>query len=81
LDLKDSNVLVTGGAGFIGSHLADGLSKLGCSIGVFDDMSKGRLENIRSLMIKRNVKLIRTDIRQYPTVKHAVKDDEYAELC
>lgn len=80
MDLEGSNVLVTGGTGFIGSHLADRLSKLGCSIVVFDDMSKGRLENIRSLMIERNVKLIRADIRQYPTVKHAVKDAEYDEL-
>jgi UDP-glucose 4-epimerase len=42
-------VLVTGGAGFIGSHLADHLIKCGHEVTVLDDLSTGRLENIRGL--------------------------------
>src|SRR3954447_5052000 len=40
--------LVTGGAGFIGSHLAAALVELGCGVVVFDDLSAGRVENLRS---------------------------------
>lgn len=40
------NCLVTGGAGFIGSHVADELIKLGCSVIILDDLSGGFRENI-----------------------------------
>jgi nucleoside-diphosphate-sugar epimerase len=42
--------LVTGGAGFIGSHLADSLVENGHSVHVLDDLSTGRLENIQHLV-------------------------------
>jgi nucleoside-diphosphate-sugar epimerase len=43
-----SRALVTGGAGFIGSHLAEALVSLGCSVIVFDDLSGGSRENLVS---------------------------------
>jgi UDP-glucose 4-epimerase len=43
-------VVVTGGAGFIGSHLADELAHRGCDVIILDDLSTGRLENIESLL-------------------------------
>jgi UDP-glucose 4-epimerase len=42
--------LITGGAGFIGSHLAEALIAKGHSVSVLDDLSTGRLENIAHLM-------------------------------
>src|SRR5215217_3999583 len=41
--------LITGGAGFIGSHLADGLLERGHHVHVLDDLSTGSIENIRHL--------------------------------
>lgn len=40
------NILVTGGAGFIGSHIVDLLVESGCRVAVVDDLSTGRFENI-----------------------------------
>ena len=40
------NVLITGGAGFIGSHLAEALLAHECKVCVLDDLSTGRLENL-----------------------------------
>jgi UDP-glucose 4-epimerase len=43
-------VLITGGAGFIGSHLAERLLEQGQQVAVLDDLSTGRLENIQHLL-------------------------------
>jgi len=45
-------VLITGGAGFVGSHLADALVERGCRVTVIDDLSTGRFENIQRLVEK-----------------------------
>ena len=44
--------LITGGAGFIGSHLADALLERGDDVAVIDDLSTGRMENIQHLKPK-----------------------------
>jgi len=41
--------LITGGAGFIGSHLSEALLSRGHKVSVVDDLSTGRLENIQHL--------------------------------
>lgn len=46
MDLKQKSVLVTGGAGFIGSHLTKRLLKKGCLVTVIDDLSEGKWENL-----------------------------------
>jgi len=46
----DMRALITGGAGFIGSHLAEELLRRGELVSVIDDLSTGRLENLANLM-------------------------------
>lgn len=48
-------VLITGGAGFVGSHLAEALVERGCRVTVIDDLSTGRFENIQRLVEKTAV--------------------------
>jgi len=65
---------VTGGAGFIGSHLVDRLLKDGFNITVLDDLSTGKLDNLASHKDKENFHFIRGDIRDSDLVKRALKD-------
>ena len=54
--------LVTGGAGFIGSHLCDGLAATGEEVPCLDNFYLGTKDNIRHLLSKPNFELIRHDI-------------------
>ena len=54
------NVLVTGGAGFIGSHLVDLLLKNGHDITVLDNLSTGRVENLAH--ISEDIKFVECDL-------------------
>lgn len=59
--LKYRNYLVTGGAGFIGSHLVEKLVSLGCRVRVLDDFSTGKEENLKDLADR--IEVIKGDIR------------------
>lgn len=48
-------VLVTGGAGFIGSHLVEGLVALGAQVTVLDNFTCGKIDNLRSVLHKINL--------------------------
>ncbi|WP_297548202.1 NAD-dependent epimerase/dehydratase family protein [Thermococcus sp.] len=69
-------VLVTGGAGFIGSHLVDKLMELGHSVRVLDDLSAGSLDNVRRWLEHERFEFIRGDMRNLEVVEKAVKDVE-----
>jgi len=62
-------VLITGGAGFIGSHIAEGLLAKGHNVHIFDNLSTGKIENLS--LIKDKVKLIQGDIRDLKAVTKA----------
>ena len=50
---KNKTVCVTGGAGFIGSHLIKELSGYDCKIIIIDNLSTGRLNNIKEFLKKK----------------------------
>ncbi len=56
------SVLVTGGAGFIGSHLVPRLLKLGYSVTVLDNLSAGKLENLSGVIDHPKLRFKRGDI-------------------
>lgn len=56
-------VLITGGAGFVGSHLADALLSRGDEVVIYDDFSTGRESNIAHIVGRDDVTVIRGDIR------------------
>ena len=51
---KKIKVIVTGAAGFIGSHLCDKLVKLGYEVHAIDNLSTGRVENLKHIKKKLN---------------------------
>lgn|ERR1035437_8696115 len=75
--IKNSKILVTGGAGFIGSNLCENLIKLGNQVVCLDNFSTGKIENIKLLKKNPNFKLITGDIRNLDDCKTALKGVEY----
>jgi len=74
----DSNFLITGGAGFIGSHLTEFLLSLGAKeIRILDNLKCGNLSNIS--MVNHNVKFYQTDIGRVsePELDEMMKDIDY----
>jgi len=66
-------VLVTGGAGFIGSHLCDGLLERGHEVVCLDNLWRGKKENIEQNLSNDKFTFIKGDIRDKKTVENAVQ--------
>lgn len=71
---KNRPVLVTGGAGFIGSQLVDALVELGAHVTVLDNFSTGTRENLGS--VQNRIKLIHGDITNFETCLDATRKAE-----
>lgn len=71
------HILVTGGAGFIGSNLCDFFLKEGYKVTCLDNFSTGYLHNIQHLNSNPNFKLIEGDIRDLNTCMNAMKNVDY----
>ena len=69
--------LVTGGAGFIGSHLCDALINRGDSVVVLDNFSTGNTKNVEHLSINRSFELIEGSILDVDIVDKAVESVDH----
>lgn len=67
--------LVTGGAGFIGSHLVEALLNRGDNVLVFDNFSTGKWENLAA--VADRIEIIEGDVRDEVTVRQVVKEADY----
>jgi len=68
-----SEILVTGGAGFIGSHIVDRLLQEGVTVRVLDNLSTGEKKNLAQHQNNKSLKFIEGDIRNFDLIKKAVK--------
>ena len=72
--LKNKEILVTGGCGFIGSEIVKQLSQIGANVTIIDNLSSGKEKYIQDLS---NVKLITADLLDDHAIESVVKDKEY----
>ncbi|MBI2093814.1 MAG: SDR family oxidoreductase [Candidatus Omnitrophica bacterium] len=70
-----AHYLVTGGAGFIGSHMAENLLAAGHTVRVLDDLSSGKLQNIEA--VKNRIEFLKADIRDRAKVRSAMEGIEF----
>lgn len=73
----NKNILVTGGAGFIGSNLCEALLDVGAIVTCLDNFSTGRRENLETCLQSPNFKLIEGDIRDLKTCKSACENQDF----
>ncbi len=71
---KKEICLITGGAGFIGSHIAEALSNKGYPVRVLDNLSTGSMKNLSGV---KNFQMIKGDLRRDSDVRRAVKGASY----
>jgi len=75
--LTGKKVLVTGGAGFIGSNLVESFLKSGNYVVCLDNFSTGKRENISPFITDKNFRLIEGDIRNYGDCEKSVKEIDF----
>ena len=75
--LSNKNILVTGGAGFIGSNLCEELLSLGANVTCLDNFSTGLRENLEAIKDNPNFKLIEGDIRNLEDCKTACANQDF----
>ena len=77
IELTNKNILVTGGAGFIGSNLCEALLEKGNKVVCLDNFATGKRENIEKLLKDTDFTLIEGDIRKIEDCLKATKDVDY----
>lgn len=75
--LNNKNILVTGGAGFIGSNLCEELLKLGVNVTCLDNFATGFRENLEVFKDHPNFRLIEGDIRNLEDCKTACDNQDF----
>ena len=71
--MNELKILVTGGAGFIGSHIVNRLVSLGCEVTVFDNFSTGKMANLSDIQNLDRLKILNGDVCDEKAVRLALK--------
>jgi UDP-glucose 4-epimerase len=74
MNLKRKNVLVTGGAGFIASHLVDLLVEKDAEVTVIDNLKDGKIENLKKS--KDKICFKKLDVRDFDGLQQVIKEEE-----
>ena len=77
IELSNKTILVTGGAGFIGSNLCEAILEKGNKVVCLDNFATGKRENLEQLLNDNNFTLIEGDIRKLEDCLKATKDVDY----
>ena len=72
--MKNLNAIITGGAGFIGSHLTEMLLNVGYKVTVIDNFSSGKLENIKPSLNNPSLTIIREDLKNPERLSRAINN-------
>ena len=70
--MESSGVLVTGGAGFVGSHIVDRLMAEGHDVGVLDNFTTGDTRNLAK-HLSRRIAIHHVDVRDYDAVRKVIE--------
>lgn len=68
-----SRHFITGGAGFIGSHLVDRLVAEGSEVTVYDNLSSGKLDNVKHSFDQEGFSFIQADLLDLETLKESMR--------
>ena len=77
MDLSNSVVLVTGGAGLVGSHIVDELVREGAQVIVYDNLMRGKVEHLDWARAHGEVQVVQADIRDRDALRAAIQGVDY----
>lgn len=77
MNLKGSTILVTGGAGLVGSHIVDELIKEGALVTVFDSFVRGKMEHLDWARANGKVEIMKGDLRDREALSDALRGIDY----
>jgi len=75
--MNEQKIVVTGGAGFIGSHLSHKLADMGYKVLIIDNLFRGRLQYIEDLLNAGKASFVNGDIRDLDLVRKAIHGSSY----
>lgn len=77
MDLTNTRILVTGGAGLVGSHIVDELVREGARVVVFDSFIRGKMEHLNWARANGEVEIIEADLRDRDVLREALSGIDF----